>query len=63
MKNFEDAKQEYRKFLDSLNDVASNDVINDGASKESQDLSNSKDDFIYADVIKSDLSVFKGKIR
>ena len=63
MKNFEDAKQEYRKFLDRLNDVVCNDEINDGASKESQDLSNSKDDFIYADVIKSDLSVFKGKIR
>ena len=63
IKNFEDAKHEYNDNIYNLHKSNNDDYVNEELSENMSSNSNRIDNFIYADVIKNDLSIFKGKIR
>ena len=61
--NFEDASQKYSKLVANLPKSSNDEESSDEQSEHSLNISPKKDNFIYADMIKNDLSIFDGKIR
>ena len=61
--NFEEAKQEYSKLVANLHKASNDEESSTEPSEYSLNSSTKKDSFIYADMIKNDLSIFGGKIR
>ena len=61
--NFEDAKQKYSKLVANLHKASNDEESNSEQSENSLNSFTKKDSFIYADMIKNDLSIFGGKIR
>ena len=61
--NFEEAKQEHSKLVANLHKASNDEESSTEPSEYSLNSSTKKDSFIYADMIKNDLSIFGGKIR
>ena len=61
--NFEDAKQKYSKLVANLHTASNDEESSIEPSEYSLNSSTKKNSFIYADMIKNDLSIFEGKIR
>ena len=61
--DFEEAKQKYSKLVANLHQASKDEESSTEPSEYSLNSSTKKDSFIYADMIKNDLSIFGGKIR